>query len=79
MIIVFKKLLFNATINIIFFLILLVGIQNSTKKTKVNFLTYESIKLPVSFIIGTSFVSGTFLGGLLTLNFFKKDGISERY
>ena len=72
MIIVFKKLLFNATINIIFFLILLVGIQNSTKKTKVNFLTYESIKLPVSFIIGVSFIGGSLTGSIFNINFYKE-------
>ena len=72
MILTFKKLLFNATINISFFLILLVGIQNSSNKSKINLLIDETIELPISFIIGTSFISGSLIGGFITLNFFNK-------
>ena len=68
----FKKSIFNATLNISFFLILLIGIQNSSKKSKVNFLINETIELPVSFIIGTSFISGSIIGGLTLLNSLKK-------
>ena len=72
MIFAFKKLIFHATINISFFLILLIGIQNSSKKSKVNFFINETIELPISFIIGTSFISGSLVGGLIPLNFLKK-------
>ena len=65
----FKKILFNSTINITFFFILLVGIQNSSNKAKVNLLINETIELPISFIIGTSFISGSLLGGFIFLNF----------
>ncbi len=68
----FKNFLFNTTFNICLFLILLIGIQNSSNKSKVNFLINETIELPVSFIIGTSFISGSILGGLTLLNSFKK-------
>ena len=63
-----KKVFFNTAINFIFFILLLIGIQNSSKKAKVNLLIDETIALPISFIIGTSFISGSLLGGLLTLN-----------
>ena len=63
-----KKVLFNSTINFIFFILLLIGIQNSSNKARVNLLIDETITLPISFIIGTSFISGSLLGGLLTLN-----------
>ena len=63
-----KKVLFNTAINFIFFILLLIGIQNSSKKAKVNLLIDETIALPISFIIGTSFISGSLLGGLLNLN-----------
>ena len=69
----FKKLIFNATINASFFLILLIGIQNSSNKSKVNFFFDDTIELPISFIIGTSFISGSLLGGFLTLNFFNSN------
>ena len=67
-----KKFLFNAAFNISFFLILLIGIQNSSNKTNVNLLIDETIELPISFIIGTSFISGSLIGGFIPLNFFKK-------
>ena len=66
-----KKFLFNTSINITFFIMLLIGIQNSSNKAKVNFLLNETIGLPISFIIGTSFISGSLIGGFITLNFFK--------
>ena len=68
----FKKILFNSTINITFFFILLIGVQNSSNKDKVNLLINETIELPISFIIGTSFISGSLLGGIINLNFFKE-------
>ena len=72
MIFAFKKLIFYATINISFFLILLIGIQNNSKKSKVNFFINETIELPIGFIIGTSFISGSLVGGLIPLNLLKK-------
>ena len=73
MIIILKKLIFNITINTTFFFILLIGIQNSSNKTKVNLLFIETIQLPISFIIGTSFISGSLLGGLIPFNLIKKN------
>ena len=72
MIFEFKKFLLIATINLSFFFILLIGIQNSSNKAKVNFVINETIELPVSFIIGTSFISGSLLGSLIPINFFKE-------
>tara|TARA_Y100000589_G_C26907801_1_gene528958 strand:- start:32 stop:262 length:231 start_codon:yes stop_codon:yes gene_type:complete len=72
MISLFKKLIFNISINTIFFLILIIGIQNSTNKAKVSLLIIETVKLPISFIIGTSFISGSLLGGFIPLDFLKK-------
>ena len=65
----FKKILFNSAINFTFFFLLLIGIQNSSNKSKVNLLIDETIALPVSFIMGTSFITGSLLGGFMTLNF----------
>ena len=65
-----KKLIFNTSINLIFFFLLIIGIQNSSDKAKVNILIDETINLPISFIIGTSFISGSLLGGFITLNLF---------
>ena len=68
-----KKLFFNLLINSTFFLVLIIGIQNSIKKQKVNFLINQTIELPVGFIVGVSFISGSLAGGLISINdFFKK-------
>ena len=72
MIFALKKLIFHAAINTSFFLILLIGLQNSSNKSKVNFFINETIELPIGFIIGTSFISGSLVGGLIPLNFLKK-------
>ena len=66
-----RGIFYNTTINAIFFFLLLIGIQNSSNKAKVNLLIDETIQLPVSFIIGTSFISGSLIGGFLSLNFIK--------
>ncbi len=46
----------------------MIGIQNSSQKNKVNFIVNETIVMPLSFIIGVSFISGSFAGTLLTIN-----------
>ena len=43
----------------------MIGIQNSSNKKKVNLIINETVKLPISFIVGVSFISGSFLGSLL--------------
>ncbi|MDC3170802.1 hypothetical protein OA860_00365 [Prochlorococcus sp. AH-716-E13] len=75
----FKKLIFAVLFNSCLFLILIIGIQNSSKKSKVNFLKANSIELPVSFIVCTSFISGSILGSLLPINFHKKDKNLKSY
>ena len=37
----------------------MVSIQNSTKKEKVNLIFSETVTLPISFIIGISFIGGS--------------------
>jgi len=65
---IIKKIFFPITFNTILFLFLIIGIQNSFKKSKVNFLINETVNLPVSFIIGVSFISGSILGNFLSIN-----------
>ena len=63
-----KKLIFKIIFNFSLFLILMIGIQNSSQKRKVDFLLIETIKLPISFIIGVSFISGSITGSLLNID-----------
>ena len=48
---------------------LIVGIQNNANRSKVDFLLDKTINLPISFVVGTSFLSGSILGGLLNIKF----------
>ena len=63
-----KKIIFATTFNSCLFILLMVGIQNSSNKIKVKFLINETVKLPISFIIGASFISGSLLGSFFNLN-----------
>ena len=67
-----KKLIFLALFNISLFLTLIIGIQNSSDSKKVSFIIGETINLPISFIIGISFIGGSITASTLTINF-KKD------
>ena len=53
---------------------LVIGIQNSTYKSRVNLLMDETVELPISFVVGFSFISGSFLGSFINLPYiFKKN------
>ena len=69
-----KKLIFILLTNFSLFFILIIGIQNSSNKEKVKFITGETIKLPISFIVGVAFISGSLTGSFLNINSsFNKD------
>ncbi len=63
----FKKLSFMILFNLSLSLMLMIGIQNSSQKTKVNFLNNETVALPISFIIGVNFIAGSLFGNFLIL------------
>ena len=67
-----KKTVFATTFNTCLFLLLMIGIQNSSNKSKVNFLINETVNLPISFIIGSSFIGGSIIGSLFNLNLTNK-------
>ena len=67
-----KKLLFTLTFNSALFLLLIIGIQNSSNRSKVKLIISETVSLPVSFIIGMSFIAGSVSGNFLTMNFRNK-------
>ena len=65
--------LFSLFVNIFLLLFLLFAIQNNHEKKKVKVLEMESIELPISFILGSSFIAGSFSGNLMyTILRFKK-------
>ena len=63
----FKRIIFSITFNSCLFFLLIIGIQNSSNKSKINFLINESIKLPISFIIGSNFICGSLIGTFFTI------------
>ena len=63
-----KKLFFTAFFNSSLFVLLLIGIQNSSNKAKVNLLIDETIELPISFVIGSSFILGSIFGSFIDFN-----------
>ena len=65
---IYKKLILSTLFNFSLFLLLIIGIQNSNQKSKVNLLINETIKLPVSFIIGVSFITGSVFGSFMPVN-----------
>ena len=63
-----KKLFFTVIFNSCLFALLFIGIQNSSNKSKVDLLINETIELPISFVIGSSFIMGSILGGFFDFN-----------
>ena len=56
-----KNLIFNLALILFLFL----GIQNSNTRNKLVFMNFETIKLPISLIVGTSFIAGSISGNLI--------------
>ena len=65
---IFKKLFLSGIFNSCLFLALFIGIQNSANKSKVDLLINETIELPISFIVGSSFIFGSLVGNFLVLD-----------
>ena len=63
-----KKLFYSAIFNSCLFALLFVGIQNSSTKSKVDLLINETIELPISFVVGSSFIFGSILGSFIEFN-----------
>ena len=63
-----KKLFFTSTFNFCLLAVLFIGIQNSSNKSKVDLLIRDSIELPISFIVGSSFILGSILGSFVNFN-----------
>ena len=64
-----RKIFFSFSINFCFLIILILGIQNSGIKNKVKLLGNESVDLPLSFIVGISFIGGSITGIFVPSNF----------
>ena len=63
-----RKLLYSTVFNSCLVSLLFIGIQNSSNKSKIDLLINETIELPISFIIGSSFILGSIFGDFFILN-----------
>ena len=72
MFVLVKKLLFTITLNSALFFLLIIGIQNSSNDSKVRLLIGETVNLPISFILGMSFISGSVSSNILVMSFSNK-------
>ena len=68
----FRKLIFSIIFNSCLFLLLIIGIQNSSSKRKINLFKNETIALPISFIVGVSFITGSITGSFVPIFFNNK-------
>ncbi len=68
-----KKLINSTIFNLCIFILLIIGIQNSGNKSRANLLINETIDLPISFIIGSSFIAGSITGSFISILNSKKD------
>ena len=67
-----KPKLLNLFLNFFLFLFLMISIQNSSLKNKVKFFNYQTVRLPLSFILGSSFIFGSVMKKVLRHGYRKK-------
>ena len=65
-----KILFLSTSINFFLFLFLMISIQNSSNQSKLNLFSKETINLPISFIVGTSFICGSIIGSISKVLYF---------
>ena len=68
-----KKISLILLFNTFIFIMMLISIQNSNYKSKVNLIFFETINLPLSFIIGSSFILGSLTGTIAISNRIEKN------
>tara|TARA_B100000287_G_C20118587_1_gene577362 strand:- start:98 stop:319 length:222 start_codon:yes stop_codon:yes gene_type:complete len=69
---IFQRIIFFIFFNSSLFILLVVGLQNNLKKSKVNFIVNETVDLPIGFVCGASFISGSITGSFLSFKFKNK-------
>tara|TARA_Y100001968_G_C18766390_1_gene440152 strand:+ start:91 stop:321 length:231 start_codon:yes stop_codon:yes gene_type:complete len=57
--------IFSIFFNIFLFAFLLTAIQNNHQKKVINIFNFETVELPISFILGSSFIAGSICGNLI--------------
>ena len=68
-----KRFFFITIFNSCLFILLVIGLQNNSNKNKVNLLIEETVKLPLGFIVGSSFIAGSIIGNLFNFGLDNKN------
>ena len=68
-----RKIFFSTIFNSCLFTLLMIGLQNNSNKSKVNLIIDETVNLPIGFIVGTSFITGSIIGNFFTLSLTNKE------
>ncbi len=67
----------SVSFNLLLLIMLLIGIQNNHISKKIRFLNFQSFKMPISLIVGSSFIfgslSGTFIFSIIRFKTDDKD------
>ena len=73
---ILKKIAFLIFFNSSLFIVLMIGLQNNSKQSKVDFIINETVNLPIGFIFGASFISGSLTGSLVSLKILNNSKLS---
>ena len=64
---ILRKIFFSLIFNSGLLILLILVIQNSSNKSKISIIFNETVQLPISFICGLSFISGSLTGSLFSI------------
>ena len=74
---ILKKIAFLILFNSSLFTVLMIGLQNNSKQSKVDFIINETVNLPIGFIVGASFISGSLTGSLVSSRILNNNKLSS--
>ena len=74
---ILKKIAFLILFNSSLFTVLMIGLQNNSKQSKVDFIINETVNLPIGFIVGVSFISGSLTGSLVSSRILNNNKLSS--
>ena len=74
---IFKKIAFLLFFNSSLLIVLMIGLQNNSKQSKVDFIINETVNLPIGFIVGASFISGSLTGSLVSSRILNNNKLSS--
>ena len=70
--------IYSILVNIFLLFFLLFAIQNSQEKKVAKIFNKETIELPISFVLGTSFIAGSLTGSFIfSILIFKNKDIKD--